>query len=142
MKIRSALLFTWLVVLAFIVIGMALKYWLIEPEHMGAACMADQQPWWCYPRLVLVLGMIYGWWGGAAIALVCLSVYLRPETALPWLLAGMAIASLALVIYSAGWASVALLTGLLRAISLSTARLPVTQLAVSPPSASPPPTSS
>lgn len=106
-------------VLVAVIAALALRFWLVEPEAMGAACMAGEQPWWCYPRLALVLGMIYGWWGSLAIALIVASLFPAVGRPLPWLLSGTALGSAALVIYSAGTGSLAVLLGLLRALALA-----------------------
>ena len=108
-----------LVVVLALVTALAVRFWLVEPEAMGAACMAGDQPWWCYPRLALVLGMIYGWWGWLAVACVVASLFPAAGKPQPWLYTGAAIGSAALVIYSAGFGSLAVLMALLRALALA-----------------------
>jgi hypothetical protein len=123
MKMMSFLLkplpLTFLVFFIALLTMLCLRFWLIEPETMGAACSNATLFLWCYPRQLLIWGMAYSLFAYASSLLLALSLFGSIKRSRCFLLASIIFSSMALIFYSAGTGSVLLLVGLLRAVYLS-----------------------
>lgn len=106
------------VVLVGMVCGYLLRVQFIEPQEIGAICTGEQPPWWCQIRHGIILGMVLGPWGWSAVALVGISLFLPRSLAPVFLMAGCFLGGGLLLMYSAKVGALAVVTGLLRGITL------------------------
>ncbi|MBF0093628.1 MAG: hypothetical protein HQL33_01700 [Alphaproteobacteria bacterium] len=97
--------------------AMAIRYLMIEPRDIGAACQVGLGPWWCDLRLVVVAVFQSGLLGGGSLLLGVLALALGGRGRVPATLA-MVTGAAGLVLYNAGLASAGLLLGLITAARL------------------------
>lgn len=94
---------------ASLILALTIRYGFIEPSAIGLQCSDPVMPWWCGPREALIFIHVWNGWGIAA--LLCLLLYMRKR--IPALLAlGLTFASLGLVLYNTGIASLSFLMAL------------------------------
>ncbi len=97
-------------------VGYAVRYRLVEPEAMGAACERGD-PWWCGLRTGFIMFTQWNGFGWAALALVVLAVAAavasRPATMRALALAALTIGGFGLILYNATMAAVAVVLALL-----------------------------
>ena len=101
-------------------LGWVVRYLVIEPAEMGAACERAVL-WWCPIRLNFIyfhqaFGMAW-----AALILAGLAIVLPRRFAPPAVIAAMAVAGLGLVLYNTAGAAAALVLALIRAAWLDRA---------------------
>lgn len=99
--------------------AMALRYGVIEPREIGAACQVGLGPWWCGLRAAVVVVFQSGLLGGGSLILAVVALA-AGDRALGRVAAVAAIMTGAagLVLYNAGVASAGLLLGLITAARL------------------------
>lgn len=99
-------------VLAAATLGLALvlRYLWIEPSEMGLACAALPPPWWCGPRVAVILVHQWNGWGLTALAAGLIALLFRWY---PLALLGLVAGLFGLVLYNAGLAAVGLLASIL-----------------------------
>lgn len=98
--------------------GYLLRTQLIEPQEIGALCTAEQAPLWCQIRHAIIMGLVLGPWPWAGTVLVGMSLLLPRSLAPVALVAGMWVGGALLFVYSAKLGALAVVTGLLRGITL------------------------
>ncbi len=98
--------------------GYLLRTQLIEPQEIGAICTAEQVPFWCQIRHGIILGLVQGPWPWGGALLVGISLLLPRSLAPVPLVAGMWLGGALLFVYSAKLGALAVVTGLLRGITL------------------------
>ncbi|GEO79991.1 hypothetical protein [Pararhodospirillum oryzae] len=91
------------------VIATRLRYDLVEPEAMGAACQAAG-PWWCGPRRGLIMLTEWKMIGLAALLLALLAWgrHLRRGDPTALALAALAVGGVGIVLYNATASTAAL----------------------------------
>lgn len=98
--------------------GYLLRTQLIEPQVIGALCTSEQPPFWCQIRHALILGLVLGPWAWTGVVLVGISLLLPQGRAPLLLVAGMWVGGAMLFVYSAKLGALAVVTGMLRGITL------------------------
>ena len=97
-------------------VGYAVRYRLVEPEAMGAACERGA-PWWCGLRTGFIAFTQWNGFGWAALALAVLALAMavagRPASMRGLALAGLTIGGFGLILYNATMAAVAVVIALL-----------------------------
>lgn len=97
-------------------VGYAVRYRLVEPEAMGAACERGD-PWWCGPRTGFIMFTEWNGFGWVALALVALAVAAavagRPAAMRILALASLAVGGFGLILYNATMAAAAVVVALL-----------------------------
>lgn len=92
---------------------------VIEPEALGALCQGAGGPWWCAPRLALILATaLYGALGIAALAAAGLAFVFGGRAARALVVAAALLGGAGLTLYNAGLAAPAVLLALLRGARL------------------------
>lgn len=116
LKLHGNSLFASLAVLAA---ALALRYGVVEPREIGAACQVGLGPWWCDLRMAVVLVFQSGLLGGGSLLLGVVAVLAgdRPLGRIA-AVAAMMTGAAGLVLYSAGLASAGLLLGLITVVRL------------------------
>jgi len=98
------------------IVGYAVRYRLVEPEAMGAACERGD-PWWCGLRTSFIMFTQWNGFGWAALALVVLAVLAaaagRPAAMRALALASLLIGGFGLILYNATMAAAAVVVALL-----------------------------
>ena len=94
--------------------GWALRFFVIEPEHLQALCDAAAAPAGCVWRNWLLLATFPPRFGFVAIALGAVSWVLRRRPAAVFAGAALLAAGLGLFLYDTGWAASGALIALLR----------------------------
>lgn len=98
------------------IMGYAVRYRLVEPEAMGAACERGD-PWWCGLRTGFIVFTQWNGFGWAALALAVLALAMavagRPASMRGLALASLAIGGFGLILYNASMAAVAVVVALL-----------------------------
>ena len=102
--------------------GYALRYGLVEPEKLGAAC-ERAKPWWCAPRTAFIVFTEWNGFGWLSVALAALAVALlvsagRGRAAAGPRVHGLATAAMisggaGLVLYNTTFAAAAVIVALL-----------------------------
>lgn len=96
--------------------GHLIRYGLVEPEAMGAACERGD-PWWCGLRTGFIVFTQWGGFGWLALGLAALAAGAiaarRPGAARALALAAMTVGGFGLVLYNATLAAVAVVVALL-----------------------------
>lgn len=108
-----------LVAVVGMVCGTLLRVQLIEPQEIGALCTAEQAPFWCQIRHAIIMGLIHGPWPWGGVVLVGISLILPRSLAPGFLMVGMFLGGGVLFVYSAKLGALAVVTGLLRGITLA-----------------------
>lgn len=101
------------VAVGVMVLAVLVRFQLIEPQAIGAACSAPGAPWWCLPREALVLPFHFGVPGVIALALAVVGFFLEGPWArrLAWI--AMPVAAAGLILYNATWSAPAIVLALL-----------------------------
>lgn len=105
---------------AMLCAAMAVRYLMIEPRDVGAACQAGLGPWWCPMRQALVALFLNNVIGLAALVLAVLAHVVSGRSTLAHASAVVAVGlgAVGLVLYNAGLGAPAFLLGLMRVVRL------------------------
>ena len=116
--------------LVMLLIAMALRYGVIEPREIGAACQAGLGPWWCGVRMAVVMVFQSGVLGGGSLIAAAAEVVIGDKA---WgraaAVAAMMTGAAGLVLYNAGLGGAGFLLGLItlaRALTSTPPADPVT----------------
>ena len=100
----------WRIMAFALLLALAARHGLIEPEAVARLCEPEDAPWWCMARHALV--MSFAWQGLATVALGAgLAAWAMQVRSMAYVavMAGVA----GLVLYNPDWSAVGLLSGLL-----------------------------
>ncbi|MFO0995830.1 MAG: hypothetical protein U1F33_04035 [Alphaproteobacteria bacterium] len=98
---------------AVLLLGLAVRFFFIEPAEMGQACLAGEAPWWCPLRDGLVRFFRADGFGFLAVAAGLLAHLMGSRR---WAAGAVLLGAAALVLYNTGLGAVAFLLGVLRMV--------------------------
>lgn len=99
-----------------VVLAVAVRFHLIEPQAIGIICAAPGAPWWCLPREALVLPFHFGVPGAVAFVLAGVGFFLDGPWARRLAWGVMPVAAAGLILYNATWSTPAILLALLTVV--------------------------
>ena len=95
-------------------LGYAIRYGLVEPDELGAACERTA-PWWCLPRRLFIMFTEwngFGWLSLALAAAAAIWLVRGRDPLVPALLA-LGFGGAGLILYNATFSTVAVVAGVL-----------------------------
>lgn len=116
---RHATLATGLSLAVLVLAGGAwVRFVILEPREIAAACKVGLGPWWCGLRQVLVYAFYYNGVGGVSLFCGALSVLVRGWPARVAAVLAIAFGAAGLILYNAGTGAPGMLLGWLRSIRI------------------------
>lgn len=114
-RLRDVALIIGLIALAAgCVLGWASRYFVIEPDQVGALCAGMLPPAWCAARSLLISVTFHGAYGFTAAGAAVTTWVLRGRTAAAFAVVALFVGGLGLYLYDTSWSASAVLVALLR----------------------------